>query len=116
VPAGEVEILQETPAKKEQPETGKEGPAAGWQGPSVDASPEADFRGFRVSEMEVELQRALDQAILAGLGELRIIHGKGTGALRQRVGEILEEDPRVRSFRLGQPGEGGAGVTVATLR
>jgi DNA mismatch repair protein MutS2 len=46
---------------------------------------------------------------------LRIIHGKGTGALRDRVGEMLRKDTRVREFRLGAWNEGGAGVTVAEL-
>jgi DNA mismatch repair protein MutS2 len=115
VSSAELEILDAADPQERVP-TSAGAEASGWQGPTAEASPEADFRGLRVSEVDVDLQRALDQAVLAGLGELRIIHGKGTGALRQRVGEILEEDPRVRSFRLGQPGEGGAGVTIVTLR
>jgi DNA mismatch repair protein MutS2 len=47
---------------------------------------------------------------------LRISHGKGTGALRQAVAETLKTDPRIRTFRLGTPTEGGAGVTLAELR
>jgi DNA mismatch repair protein MutS2 len=77
---------------------------------------EVDLRGLRVDELDAELLRALDQAVLEDLGELRIIHGKGTGALRQRVGELLQGDGRVRAFRMGTPEEGGAGVTVATFR
>ena len=77
---------------------------------------EVDLRGMRVDEMEHELARAMDQAVLDDLPELRIIHGKGTGALKQRVGELLSTDGRVREFRPGEPGEGGAGVTVATFR
>jgi DNA mismatch repair protein MutS2 len=90
--------------------------AAGWQGPEGEVESEVDLRGFRVSEVDVSLQRALDQAILVGLGEIRIIHGKGTGALRERVSEILAQDSRVKTYRLGQPGEGGAGVTIVSLR
>jgi DNA mismatch repair protein MutS2 len=52
---------------------------------------------------------------LGDLGELRIIHGKGTGALRARVEELLRADRRVSAFRLGMVGEGGAGVTIARL-
>jgi DNA mismatch repair protein MutS2 len=70
---------------------------------------------MRVDEMELELSRALDRAVLDDLGQLRIIHGKGTGALRQRVGEMLTDDARVSEFRMGGPGEGGAGVTVASF-
>jgi DNA mismatch repair protein MutS2 len=87
-----------------------------WRGPERgQARTEVDLRGLRVDEMEIELQRALDQAILEDLSQLRIIHGKGTGALRQRVGEVLEGDGRVTAFRMGGPTEGGGGVTVATL-
>jgi DNA mismatch repair protein MutS2 len=88
-----------------------------WTTPSVDrALVEIDLRGMRVDEMEGELAKALDEALLGDLGELRIIHGKGTGALRQRVGELLEQDGRVSDFRIGAPQEGGAGVTIARFR
>jgi DNA mismatch repair protein MutS2 len=88
----------------------------GWTGPaSEDVRTEIDLRGLRVDEMQLELERALDAAVLEDLGHLRIIHGKGTGALRKRVGEILSTDRRVRDFRMGVPAEGGAGVTVVDL-
>jgi len=89
----------------------------GWSGPTGgQVRTEVDLRGLRVDELDAELFRALDQAVLEDLGELRIIHGKGTGALRQRVGELLQGDGRVKGYRMGTPEEGGAGVTVATLR
>lgn len=89
----------------------------GWTGPASEgARLEIDLRGLRVDEMEIELARALDQAVIEDLAQLRIIHGKGTGALRSRVGEMLKSDRRVRDYRMGAPGEGGAGVTVAKLR
>jgi DNA mismatch repair protein MutS2 len=72
-------------------------------------------RGLRVEEMEGVLLQALDAAVRSDLRTLRIIHGKGTGALRERVGELLRGDPRVRAFRLGAWNEGGAGVSVAEL-
>jgi DNA mismatch repair protein MutS2 len=90
--------------------------ASAWQGPEPEAEPEVDLRGMRVADMDPALDRAVDQAILAGLGELRVIHGKGTGALRERVREFLAKDARIREFRPGMPGEGGAGVTVVKLR
>jgi DNA mismatch repair protein MutS2 len=77
---------------------------------------EVDLRGLRVDEMEVELLHAIDGAVRGDLRTVRIIHGKGTGALRERVAELLRGDPRVRDFRLGTWNEGGAGVTVAELR
>jgi DNA mismatch repair protein MutS2 len=83
--------------------------------PEVTAAREVDLRGLRVDEVDALVLQALDSAIRADLRELRIIHGKGTGALRDRVGEMLRKDTRVRAFRLGAWNEGGAGVTVAEL-
>jgi DNA mismatch repair protein MutS2 len=83
--------------------------------PEVDVRHEVDLRGMRVDEMEVALTQAVDAAVRADLGALRIIHGKGTGALRERVGELLSSDSRVRTFRMGAWNEGGAGVTIAEL-
>lgn len=82
-----------------------------------DAEPvrEVDVRGVRVDEVDGLVMYALDAAVRADLRELRIIHGKGTGALRSRVGEMLKKDTRVGGFRLGAWNEGGAGVTVAEL-
>jgi DNA mismatch repair protein MutS2 len=90
--------------------------ASSWQGPEAEPEPEVDVRGFRVSEVGIKVDRALDQATLAGLGELRIIHGKGTGALRESISELLANDSRVSDFRMGGPAEGGAGVTIVRLR
>ncbi|HXD23900.1 MAG TPA: Smr/MutS family protein, partial [Gemmatimonadaceae bacterium] len=83
--------------------------------PDVEVRHEVDLRGMRVDEMEVALTQAVDAAVRADLAALRIIHGKGTGALRERVGELLSSDPRVRTFRMGGWNEGGAGVTIAEL-
>ncbi len=76
---------------------------------------ELDLRGLTVDEMLVELDRYLDTAYLAGLPFVRIIHGKGTGALRQAVREELRGHPLVSEFRAGDLNEGGEGVTVARL-
>ena len=81
--------------------------------PDVDAKPEVDVRGVRVHEVDELVLQAVDNAVRADLGLLRIIHGKGTGALRERVTQILKKDKRVTNFRLGAWNEGGAGVTVA---
>ena len=70
--------------------------------PDVDVSTEIDVRGMRVDEMELAVQRALDAAIGADLHVMRIIHGKGTGALRERVDELLRADRRVREHRAGR--------------
>jgi DNA mismatch repair protein MutS2 len=92
-------------------------PTPTWIGdvPEVHAPTEIDVRGLRVNEVDDSVMQALDAAIRADLKSLRIIHGKGTGALRERVAEMLQKDTRVRSFRLGLWNEGGAGVTIADL-
>ena len=83
--------------------------------PEAVAASEIDVRGMRADEVEGIVMQALDAAIRADLRELRIIHGKGTGALRERVAEMLKKDTRVKQFRLGAWNEGGAGVTVAEI-
>jgi DNA mismatch repair protein MutS2 len=76
---------------------------------------ELDLRGQRVEEMLPQLDKYLDDAFLAGMPFVRIIHGKGTGTLRQVVQQQLGKHPLVKSHRSGQQGEGGSGVTVAYL-
>ncbi len=76
---------------------------------------ELDLRGLTVDDMLIELDRYLDTAYLAGLPFVRIIHGKGTGALRQAVRDELRGHPLVSEFRAGESNEGGEGVTVAKL-
>ncbi len=80
-----------------------------------DISVNLDLRGRRAGEALLEVEKYLDDAILAGLSRVYLIHGKGTGALRAAIQEQLKTDRRVKSFRLGEPGEGGAGVTVVEL-
>jgi DNA mismatch repair protein MutS2 len=84
--------------------------------PEVHAQSEIDLRGMRVNEIDDIVMHAVDAAIRADLKILRIIHGKGTGALRERVSEMLRKESRVTSFRLGAWNEGGAGVTVVELK
>jgi DNA mismatch repair protein MutS2 len=79
------------------------------------AGTELDLRGKRAADVDAELDRFLNDASRAGLPYARIIHGKGTGALRQVVLAQLTGHPLVTSFRLGEAGEGGDGVTIATL-
>ena len=76
------------------------------------AESEIDLRGRRADEAVVELRLAIDAAVVADLPRLRVIHGKGTGALRVTVAQVLDRDPRVTRHRLAPPQEGGSGVTV----
>jgi DNA mismatch repair protein MutS2 len=87
-------------------------PSAGYVNAGSDARPEVDLRGMRPEEVDVVLGRALDSAIMAGLPSFRIIHGKGTGALRAHVRRLLETDRRISVQRPGELFEGGTGVTV----
>ena len=80
------------------------------------ASSELDIRGYETLEAESVVENYLDAAVMAKLETVTIIHGKGTGALRKAVHEILKRSKAVKSFRLGRYGEGEAGVTVVELR
>ncbi|MCM2359137.1 MAG: Smr/MutS family protein [Geobacteraceae bacterium] len=80
------------------------------------AADRLNLLGYRVDDALPELERFLNRASLDGLGELRVIHGKGTGALMRAVREFLDGHPLVRELRKGEPFEGGDGVTVVTLR
>lgn len=77
---------------------------------------ELDIRGRMGDEGVLEMERFIDGAIMAGLSQVVIIHGKGTGALRAAVQQALKRNPAVKSFRAGEYGEGEAGVTVVELK
>jgi DNA mismatch repair protein MutS2 len=83
--------------------------------PLPDAMSEVSLRGMRAEDAKAELIRALDAAVLGDLPYLRVIHGKGTGVLRQLVHEMLRDDSRVRRFALAPANQGGHGVTIAEL-
>ncbi|MBC8545566.1 endonuclease MutS2 [Clostridiaceae bacterium NSJ-31] len=77
---------------------------------------ELDLRGMTAEEALIELDRFIDGAVLAGLGTITIIHGKGTGALRAAVHRDLKQNKSIKTFRLGVYGEGEDGVTIAELK
>ncbi|MEG0596509.1 MAG: endonuclease MutS2 [Oscillospiraceae bacterium] len=83
---------------------------------SLGASPELDLRGMMADEAERAVDLFLDNAMMGNLETVRIIHGKGTGALRKAVGIKLKSCKTVKSFRLGGYGEGDNGVTIVTLK
>jgi len=84
---------------------------------TLPASPgmELDLRGKRADDALIELERYIDAAFLAGMPFVRIIHGKGTGKLREAVRQSLRQNPNVKSIEGGSEKEGGEGVTVAKL-
>ena len=77
--------------------------------------PELDLHRLTADEAMTKLDKYLYDAYVAGLYSVRIIHGKGTGVLRQVVREQAADHPLVRSFRLAQQQEGGSGVTIVEL-
>jgi DNA mismatch repair protein MutS2 len=82
---------------------------------AASVSPTLSLRGERVEAALEQLATYLDQALLAGLDSVAIVHGAGTGALRRAVREALADHPRVRGIRTGRREEGGDGTTVAEL-
>jgi DNA mismatch repair protein MutS2 len=89
---------------------------ASWQAAEEAPALELDLRGMEVEEALRGLDHGLDRAVLAGLSELRIVHGIGKGVLRAAVERHLRGHPLVQMTRLGEIHEGGRGATVATLR
>jgi DNA mismatch repair protein MutS2 len=79
-------------------------------------SPEIDLRGLLAEEAIAVVDKYMDNAYLAGLTSVSIIHGKGTGALRKKIGEFLSHHHRVENIRLGEWDEGGSGVTIVKLK
>jgi len=79
-------------------------------------SPALDLRGERYDTAQRQLDKYLDDVFLAGLKQVEIVHGKGTGALRDAVQDILESHQHVEQFRLGHQAEGGSGVTIVSIK
>ena len=77
---------------------------------------EIDVRGENAIDAILDVDRAIDAAVLRGLHQITIIHGKGTGVLRKEIQAHLKKHPSIRSYRLGAFGEGDAGVTIAELK
>lgn len=84
----------------------------GQRSEKVVINPELDLHAMTVDEAAPLVQDYLDAAFRAGLKEVRIVHGKGTGTLRQAVMRELKKHPLVRSFRIGDRFEGSTGATV----
>jgi DNA mismatch repair protein MutS2 len=83
--------------------------------PAITPGNEVHLRQLTIDEALFKLDQYLNDAFMAGLHQVRIIHGKGTGALRQAVREQLAQHPLVKSYRPAGYGEGGEGVTIAEL-
>ncbi|HJA12464.1 MAG TPA: endonuclease MutS2 [Candidatus Mediterraneibacter merdipullorum] len=111
----DLEILEEAPSyapkKLSRTSRGKIGMSK-----SLSVSPEINLLGKTVDEAVAELDKYLDDALLSHLNSVRIVHGKGTGALRKGIHEYLRRQKHVSSYHLAEYGEGDAGVTIAELK
>jgi DNA mismatch repair protein MutS2 len=90
--------------------------SGGPDAPVRSVGPELLLLGQTTDEARDRVEQYLDNAFLAGLASVRLVHGKGTGALRKAVRDLLAGHPLVESFRDGEPSEGGTGATVAALK
>ncbi len=107
----DVEIIQE----KKQTKQEKTAQYRASVNKSMNIKPEINLLGLTVDEAIMELDKYLDDACLSHLNQVRVVHGKGTGALRKGIHEYLKRQSYVKSFRLGEFGEGDAGVTIVEL-
>lgn len=125
VPLSDLERVEEPAEKaktggKRTPKTSSDYMGQGGWGdvsrrPTMNISPELHIRGMYVEESLERLDKFLDEAVLANLNRVRVVHGKGTGTLRRAVHDWLRADPRVRHFQIADSTEGGLGVTVVEL-
>ena len=104
-----------------EPEESKSGKSSTGQGrikmsKSASISPEINLLGCTVDEAVAKLDKYLDDAYISKLSQVRIVHGKGTGALRAGITAYLKGIPYIKNFRLGEAGEGDAGVTIVEFK
>ncbi len=113
-PQSNLRLIEEAPQVIAK---GKSTPAANYRvQASRDFRDEIDLRGMLGDEGWQTVDKYLDEAQVAGFSKVRLIHGKGTGALRNAIWQRLKKDTRVKDFRIGQYGEGDGGVTVVELK
>jgi DNA mismatch repair protein MutS2 len=113
-----VRPLEDPASRGDQAADGSVTAASGewaWHSNMTGAEPEIDLRGETGEEGWQRLDRLIDRAIPAGLEVINVIHGFGTGRLRDHLHQCLKEDPRVASFKEAGPGQGGGGATLVTL-
>lgn len=111
VKLSDVEPVKGAKKSKPEPKNAYRAPA----GKAKSIKPEINLLGLTVDEAVMELDKYLDDACLSHLNQVRVVHGKGTGALRKGIHEYLKQQSYVKSFRLGEYGEGDAGVTIVEL-
>ncbi|HHT55485.1 MAG TPA: endonuclease MutS2, partial [Acholeplasma sp.] len=111
----DIELVKET--KKEKPKVVKQKVSKqASHDYDKSANLSVDLRGFRFEEVNEELDKAIDRALLSNIRSLTIIHGFGTGAVKKAVDNYIKKSNLIKSSRLGREGEGLAGVTIITLK
>ena len=113
VPVSQCKVLKKSEQKKEVVRERKERTSLSDHPQTV--SREIDIRGLNNEEAAYDLEKYIDDALLAGLDSISVIHGKGTGALRKGVRAFLMSHPRVKGVTIGEINQGGTGVAVAKL-
>ena len=111
--------LADAAPKKNKQTGGKRSGAVSMSGTKKsqrDVGAEVDLRGMNAEEGIMEVDRFIDNALMNGLHNLTIIHGKGTGILRNAIHQHLRRHKNVRTYRLGVYGEGESGVTIVELK
>lgn len=108
------DLRKSTPSPQDKKQRKMEKREAKLNMKSVSSS--VDLRGMDSEEAIYVTDKYLDEAYMGGLAEVTIIHGKGTGILKKSITDLLKHHPHVKGYRLGNYGEGGTGVTVATLK
>ncbi|KNF07495.1 DNA mismatch repair protein MutS [Gottschalkia purinilytica] len=111
VPLNTIEI-----SKKESKKETKVSAKAVIKDKSKNIKNELDFRGKNLEEAMLDVDKYLDDAYIAGLKTVQLIHGKGTGILREGIGQLLKKHKHVKSYRLGNYREGGTGVTIVEMK
>ena len=120
VKAKECKFVDKTPKEKNAApamrKAGKAGRTNSFMGKTQQAHREIDIRGMMVDEAEVALDKFIDDSVMAGMSQILIIHGKGTGALRKGVHGYLKRHRNVASFNFADMSEGGTGATLVELQ
>lgn len=109
-------VLDEDENEDKGSKTRKSSSSSSTRSKTINIGPEIDIRGQTIDEAIINTDKYLDEAFLSSLTQITIIHGKGTGALRQAIHQLLKRHPHVKSYRLGKYGEGETGVTIVELK
>ena len=109
-------VLDEDENEDKGSKTRKSSSSSSTRSKTINIGPEIDIRGQTIDEAIINTDKYLDEAFLSSLTQITIIHGKGTGALRQAIHQLLKRHPHLKSNSIGKYGEGETGVTIVELK